>query len=220
MRGRRSEQARREGRTITIAIASESTIVRTGLRVMLAGASDMRVIAEVSTIAAAARLIAERPPDLLFVVLLRNLSEGLDALPRAQQRLLDVPRVVVGVERSRAERSPAPKGAWPDWVSINVTRAELVAAARRVARGVPASSPWKSARGVAQPFSRLATTLTAPETALLRLLSEGLTNPQIAGRLGYSVGTVKDYVQRILEKLDVSNRTEAAVKAVRAGMLN
>jgi len=220
MRGRRSERARRERRTITIAIASESTIVRTGLRVMLASASDMRVIAEVATIAAAARLVAVRPPDLLFVVLLRNLSEGLDALQRARQRLLGVPRIVVTVERSAAERSQAPTSTWSDRVSINVTRAELVAAVRRVARGVPASSPWTSVRGVTQPFSGLATTLTAPETALLRLLSEGLTNHQIAGRLGYSVGTVKDYVQRILEKLDVSNRTQAAVKGVRAGMLD
>ena len=219
MRGR-SERARRERRTITIAIASESTIVRTGLTVMLASASDMRVIAEVATIAAAARLVAVRPPDLLFVVLLRNLSEGLDALQRAQQRLLGVPRIVVTVERSAAERSQAPTSTWSDRVSINVTRAELVAAVRRVARGVPASSPWTSVRGVTQPFSGLATTLTAPEIALLRLLSEGLTNRQIAGRLGYSVGTVKDYVQRILEKLDVSNRTQAAVKAVRAGMLD
>ena len=219
MRGR-SERARRERRTITIAIASESTIVRTGLTVMLASASDMRVIAEVATIAAAVRLVAVRPPDLLFVVLLRNLSEGLDALQRAQQRLLGVPRIVVTVERSAAERSQAPTSTWSDRVSINVTRAELVAAVRRVARGVPASSPWTSVRGVTQPFSGLATTLTAPEIALLRLLSEGLTNRQIAGRLGYSVGTVKDYVQRILEKLDVSNRTQAAVKAVRAGMLN
>jgi len=193
--------------------------VRTGLRVMLASATDMRVIAEASTIADAARLIAVRPPDLLFVVLLRDLSEGLDAPQRAQQRLLGVPRVVVTVERSAAELSQAPTGTWSDWVSINVTRAGLVAVVRRIARGVP-SSPRKSARGVAQPFSGLAATLTAPETALLRLLSEGLTNHQIAGRLGYSVGTVKDYVQRILEKLDVSNRTQAAVKGVRAGMLD
>src|SRR5437879_1229915 len=219
MRGR-AERARRERRTSTIAIAIESTIVRTGLTVMLASASDMRVIAEVATIAAAARLVAVRPPDLLFVVLLRNLSEGLDALQRAQQRLLGVPRIVVTVERSAAERSQAPTGTWSDWVSINVTRAELVAAVRRVARGAPASPPCTSARSVAPPFGGLATTLTAPETALLRLLSEGLTNPQIAGRLGYSVGTVKDYVQQILEKLDVSNRTQAAVKAVRAGMLD
>jgi two-component system, NarL family, response regulator LiaR len=219
MQGRRSEQARRERRTITIAIASESTVVRTGLRVMLASAGDMRVIAEVSMIADAARLIAVRPPDLLFVVLLRDISEGLAALQRARRRLLNVPCVVVTVEPSRAERSQAPTGPYSDCVSINVTRAELVAAARRVARGA-AWSPWKSARGAAQPFPGLATTLTAPEIALLRLLSEGLTNDQIAGRLGYSVGTVKDYVQRILEKLDASNRTQAAVKAVRAGMLN
>jgi len=220
MRGRRSKRARSGRRTITVAIAGEHTIVRTGLRVMLASVSDVRVIAEVSTISAVARLIAVQPPDLLVVVLLRDLSEGLDALQSAEQRLLGVPRIVVTVERSAAELSQAPTGTWSDWVSIDVTRTELVAAVRRVVSAVPALSPRKSARGVAQPFSGLAATLTAPETALLRLLSEGLTNRQIAGRLGYSVGTVKDYVQRILEKLDVSNRTQAAVKAVRAGMLN
>ncbi|MEK7839026.1 MAG: LuxR C-terminal-related transcriptional regulator [candidate division NC10 bacterium] len=51
------------------------------------------------------------------------------------------------------------------------------------------------------------------------MITEGQTNRQIAQRLRYSLGTVKDYVQRIIEKLDVSDRTQAAVKAVRLGLL-
>jgi NarL family two-component system response regulator LiaR len=62
--------------------------------------------------------------------------------------------------------------------------------------------------------------LSVPELAVLRLLSDGRTNREIAHRLRYSIGTVKDYVQRILEKLEASNRTEAAVKAVREGVLS
>lgn len=62
--------------------------------------------------------------------------------------------------------------------------------------------------------------LTRQEEEVLRLIVEGQTNRQIAQRLGYGVGTVKGYVQRIIEKLEVSDRPQAAVKAVRLRILS
>ena len=61
--------------------------------------------------------------------------------------------------------------------------------------------------------------LTPREVDVLQLLVEGLTNQAIAQVLGLSAGTVKSYVQTILRKLDVSDRTQAAVKAIRAGLV-
>jgi DNA-binding NarL/FixJ family response regulator len=55
---------------------------------------------------------------------------------------------------------------------------------------------------------------------VLRLIAEGLTNRQIAERLGYRIGTVKDYVQRVIQKLEVSDRTQAAVRAMRLGLVD
>jgi DNA-binding NarL/FixJ family response regulator len=62
-------------------------------------------------------------------------------------------------------------------------------------------------------------TLTAVELDLLRLVADGLTNRLIAARLGWSEATVKKYVQRVLDKLEVGDRTRAAVEAMRRGLL-
>ena len=62
--------------------------------------------------------------------------------------------------------------------------------------------------------------LTAVERDVLRLVAQGLTNREIGERMRWSVATAKKYVQRILDKLGVSDRTQAAVQAVRAGLLN
>src|SRR2546427_738003 len=61
--------------------------------------------------------------------------------------------------------------------------------------------------------------LTRIETEVLRLLAAGLTNREISERLRWSLGTAKKYVQRVLEKLQVSDRTQAAVEAVRRGLV-
>ena len=73
---------------------------------------------------------------------------------------------------------------------------------------VPATSPARE-----QPFG-----LTAREIEVLRLLSQGLSNPEIAAQLYLSEGTVRNYVSSILTKLDVSDRTQAALLALRAGL--
>jgi DNA-binding NarL/FixJ family response regulator len=61
--------------------------------------------------------------------------------------------------------------------------------------------------------------LTAPEQEVLRLITDGRTNRAIARMFGYPVGTVKDYVQKVIRKLEVSDRIQAAVKAVRLGLV-
>jgi NarL family two-component system response regulator LiaR len=62
--------------------------------------------------------------------------------------------------------------------------------------------------------------LTAIEQEMLRLVAQGLTNREIGARLRWSVGTVKKYLQRTLEKLGAADRTQAAVEAVKRGLLS
>jgi len=85
-----------------------------------------------------------------------------------------------------------------------------------VLRSLAASSP----REAPNPTTGLGEPLTRVELETLALVAAGLTNRQIAERLRWSVGTAKKYVQRILDKLEVSDRTQAAVVAVRRGLLN
>ena len=203
----------RSGRPIAIAIASESSVVRRGIRELLASQRDMRVVGETATVTAARRLIAARAPDLLLVAVLKNAPHDLDALRLAPPQPVAGPVILIA-------RAPDPTQLWlrsvTDWlayVSLNVPPPQMVEAVRRAARGERVVYP----PGLERP--RPSPTLSAAEISVLRLLSDGHTNREIARHLQYSIGTVKDYVQRILEKLEVSNRTRAAVKAFRAGLL-
>ena len=110
------------------------------------------------------------------------------------------------------------------YVLKGIGRRELLAAVRAVRAGGSVLEP-ALLRSLAAPAPREAADapggepLTRVELEALALLAAGLTNREIAERLRWSVGTVKKYVQRILEKLDVSDRTQAAVVAVRRGLL-
>jgi len=82
-------------------------------------------------------------------------------------------------------------------------------------RGLVAAAPVEPRLG-----PRPADQLTAVDCDVLRLVAQGLTNREIAGRMRWSVATAKKYVQRILAKLGVSDRTQAAVEAMRIRLLD
>jgi len=107
------------------------------------------------------------------------------------------------------------------YVLKGIGRRELLAAVRAVRNGGSVLAP-ALLRELANPApaERIPVdALTRVELDTLALLAAGLTNREIAERMRWSVGTVKKYVQRILEKLNVSDRTQAAVVAVRQGLL-
>ena len=85
--------------------------------------------------------------------------------------------------------------------------------------GEPAGEPVGQSGGLAPDREGGLEGLTPREVEVLRLLSRGQTNPQIAQNLLYSVSTVKAHVRSILSKLGVSDRTQAAVRAIEAGMV-
>jgi DNA-binding NarL/FixJ family response regulator len=97
----------------------------------------------------------------------------------------------------------------------------LAAAVREVAAGNPVLHPRVATRLMrrsAAPVAGLAE-LTARERDVLRLIVEGLANKEIAGRLGIGEKTVKTHVSRVLDKLGAADRTQAAVSAIRRGMV-
>jgi DNA-binding NarL/FixJ family response regulator len=102
-----------------------------------------------------------------------------------------------------------------------VSRQELLAAVRAVCSGGSVFDPDLLRAALAPPAPRDApeAALSPVERDLLRLIAEGLTNRQIAARMHWSHATAKKYVQRIIEKLAVADRTQAAVEALRRGLL-
>jgi DNA-binding NarL/FixJ family response regulator len=153
--------------------------------------------------------------------------DGLAVLRRIREMDAHLPVLVVTMHQDPALVRRAVEAGATGYVLKGVGRAELLASIRALRGGESVfdhgllkaalagrdGSARAVERGDADPLSRI-------ELDLLRLVAAGLTNRQIGQRLRWSHATVKKYVQRILEKLDVPDRTRAAVEAVRRGLVD
>jgi DNA-binding NarL/FixJ family response regulator len=208
---------------IKVLIVSESAIVRAGIRALLKNARDVRVVGEAGSTDEALRLVASQGTDLLLLSPLKRASEGLELLRHVRARFSGVASMLLAREASASDLSQALSAGCSAYITLDVARQELVQIVQRIARGERVVEP-KSLDMFLGDLSRqpgsAETVLGAPERQVLRLLAEGRTNRDIGRRLKYSLGTVKHYTQRILRHLEASNRTQAAVKAVRLGLLD
>ncbi len=214
-------------RATRVVVVDDQPVARRALRLLLRDEPDVEVVGEADR-AGAAALAGELAPDLVLLDAdLRSAADRrlvgaiLTAAPRARTLVVSaqddpaalVEGLVAGasgyVLKTRAvRRLPlAVHEVMDGRVPIDE---ELVTALReRLARPAPRPAPAAAAD----------LPLTPRELTVLRLVGEGLTNEQIAGDLVLAPGTVKLHVQRIIAKLGVANRTQAAVLAARRGLL-
>ena len=188
------------------------------------GASDVRVVGDAGTAREALRLIEARSPNVVLIVADENAT---DLLRRIKEKSPKVSVIILDGDPGPSDVSRAIAAGCSGYLHKRVGRVELVRAIRGVARGECIVEPG-FLKGLLEEVARQQAAakpgrpegLTVYEREVLRLITEGQTNRQIAQRLGYKVGTVKDYVQKIIRKLEVSDRTQAAVKAVRLKLLD
>jgi DNA-binding NarL/FixJ family response regulator len=187
----------------------------------------IEIVGEASTAAEAIRLGAEAAPDVVLLDMALPDGDGLSALRRIKQTTPTVAILVLTMHDDPALVRGAVQAGAAGYVLKGVGRRELLAAVRAVRDGEAVIDPvlLRSLTDGVAPSTPAAfrTTATEPltpvERDLLRLIASGLTNREIAGHMHWSVATVKKYVQRVLDKLDVSDRTQAAVVAVRRGLV-
>ena len=208
---------------LRVLIVDDHPMVRAGLRSMLSG-DEVDVVGEAASGAEAVQGAATLAPELVLLdVELPDMS-GVDALVHIKARAPASAVLMVSMHDDPSLVRRAVEAGAAGYVLKGIGRRELLAAVRVARDGGSVLDP-ALLRSLATPPSREATDpgggepLTRVELDALALLAAGLTNREIAERLRWSVGTVKKYVQRILEKLDVSDRTQAAVVAVRRGLL-
>jgi len=212
--------------TIKALLVSRYPVIRAGLRAMLK-APDIRLVGAAATPEAALQLMKAEAPDLVLVDVRPGQEDDLDLLHRLNSKKWPRLSVVAFLtDESPVFLSRALAAGCAGYVPKNTERQALLRAIRATARGEGVVDPTllgNVSKPVAQPEpERDAGTprpLTVPEREVLRLITEGHTNRLIAQRFGYSLGTVKDYVQRIIKKLGAADRTQAAVTAVRLGLL-
>lgn len=201
------------GEDITVLLADDHHLVRSGLAGLVDSASGMRVVGQAADGAAAVALVAELGPD---VVLMDLSMPGTDGVEATRQALRERPgtRVVVLTSFSDHDRVAAAVAAGAvGYLLKDCEPEELVAAVRAAARGYAPLDPRVAGALLPSATPRPVDRLSARERDVLRLLARGMANKQIARELGIAERTVKVHVGHVFRQLGVADRTSAALWA-------
>jgi DNA-binding NarL/FixJ family response regulator len=225
--------------SIRVLLVDDERLIRTGLRVILSAECDIEVVGEAADGTEVLPLVRERTPDVVLMDVRMPSMNGIEATRSIMSELPSPPRIVVVTTFENDEyvyealRAGAAgfllKRAEPDELVQAVriaARGESLlfpAAIRRIAHQVGGASDGPGARGTDHPGAGKAwrdADLTEREAEVLRLMARGLSNQEIAGRLGVGGQTVKTHVSNVLTKLRVRDRTQAVIAAYESGFLS
>jgi two-component system, NarL family, response regulator DevR len=206
---------------VRVVIVDDHPMVREGLRTMLDD-DGIEVVGEAGTTAEALREVRRALPDVLLLDVELADGDGLATLPELKRAAPGARVLVVTMHAERALVRRAIEMGAAGYVLKGFGRRELLSAVRAVRAGESVVDPTLlrelASSGARDPGS--GERLSPVELDVLRAIADGLTNRQIAERMRWSVATAKKYVQRVLENMAVTDRTQAAVAALRARLLD
>ena len=208
-----------------ILLADDHALFRDGVASLLAAWGHEVVGAAADGEEAIVLADALRPDLLLMDVRMPGIG-GVEATRRLADALPGMPIVMLTVSEDEADLFAAIKAGARGYLLKNLEAAQLRSMIDAVSRGEAAITPATAARIIAElnrpgpgPARPDPDRLTDRELDVLRLVTEGLRNKEIAARLSISENTVKFHLRNILEKLHATSRTEVAARAVRDGLL-
>ncbi len=215
-------------RPIRILIADDQALFREGLRTLLSVQPDFEVVGEASNGEEAVRLAVQYQPTVVLMDVRMPVMDGVAATKRLKSVLPDSRVIVLTTFDDDESVFDGLKAGAVGFLLKDVSSEKLNEAIRATARGDYFLLPSITAKVVAE-FSRLAKAtlqvqegsnpLSGREIEILGLVSEGLSNREIASRLVISEGTVKNHLTNILAKLDARDRMQATLKAKELGIL-
>lgn len=207
-------------------IADDQELARTGLRGMLESERWITVVGEATNGREAVALCRQEQPDLAILDVRMPEMDGLAAMRAIKHECPTTAVVIFTMHESLDYLLDALRAGAAGYLLKDASRQDLVDAVRRVLNGESILTDTQAsllfqhmAHHADSPAKPSPTALTPREREVLQLVAEGQTNREIAGVLAISPGTVKTHVERIIAKLGVSDRTQAAVHAIESGLL-
>ncbi len=212
-----------------VLVADDHPMVRDGLRGMLSSERMLEVVGEATNGEEAVRLVQQLRPDLVMMDIRMPDMDGLAATKRIKELYPSVSIIMVTMYDNPDYLLEAISAGAAGYLLKDVSKQELLQTIRTVVEGGSFLNQDLMTRSLQQlaarrnaptqadmPFEKL----TPRELEVLGVLAQGRSNKEIAGELFVSVSTVKTHVEHIIQKLQVSDRTQAAVVAVTKGLLS
>jgi len=207
--------------SIRILIVDDHSVVRQGLKMFLALDPELKVVGEAANGVEALRLARELEPDVVLMDLLMPVMDGVAATAAIRHELPDTEVIALTSVLEDQAIFKAMRAGATGYLLKDTESDELCRSIKAAAAGQVQLSPQVAARlmqDVHVPESP--ESLTKREIEVLRLLAQGKANKEIAAALVIGEKTVKTHVSNILSKLGVPSRTQAALYAVRLGLVS
>ncbi len=210
-----------------LVIADDHELSRAGLRTMLMGQRGLELVGEAANGYEALDLCRRLQPNLALLDVRMPQLDGLATCRAIKQACPGTSVILITMHENPEYLLEALKAGAAGYILKDISQRELLNAVRRVLQGESILDRETVVRVLnqltgnpPQPQASSQVRLTPREIEVLQLLAQGQTNREIADKLTLSVSTVKIHVEHILDKLSVSDRTQAAVRAVELGLIH
>jgi RNA polymerase sigma factor (sigma-70 family) len=219
---------------ITILIVDDHAVVREGLRAMLEGEGSIEVVGEAINGLDGLEMASKVLPRVVLMDISMPVMDGLEATARIKREHPSVTVIMLTMYSTESHVIQAIRAGASGYLLKDAPRAQVLETIRAAGAGEVLISAdllrgavnylvnpkAATSEDAARNNHDLIENLTPRENEVLALVAQGKTNKEIAKRLGVSAETVKKMVQSVIGKLQASDRTHAAVKALRAGLLS